>query len=175
MRAIASQGWCHTLNMSPTHWLNPMIWWVQPIHRAHFLNLNITPLQRHVNGRVLMSTPQGEKRSCVWILMGVCYFALGRSRQCVWPYLSGFIAFRVSSLMVCWWRLVHSGLKWVTKLSKKKFRPCPHMGKWTIASGFTLFGSVHTDEVRDFFLALFTLFCFFYAVRVRVLLKWFLS
>lgn len=75
---------------------------------------------------------------------------------------------------VCWWWLVHSSLKWVTKLSKK-IRPFPHMGKWTITSGFTLFGSVHTDEVRDFFLALFTLFCFFDAVRVRVLLKWFLS
>jgi hypothetical protein len=35
-----------------------------------------------MNGRVLMSTPQREeKRSSVWLLMSVSYFALGRSRH----------------------------------------------------------------------------------------------
>jgi hypothetical protein len=82
MRAIASQIWWRTLKMSLAHWLNPMIWRVKPIHRGHFLNLNITRWwQRHTNGRVLMSTPQREKRSRVWLLMGVSDFACGRSRH----------------------------------------------------------------------------------------------
>lgn len=67
--AIGSQVWPRILKTSPTHWLNPMIWWIKPIHNDHFLNLNITQLVTKAyewKGSYVYSSKRREKRSSWW-------------------------------------------------------------------------------------------------------------